>query len=66
MKWFIQEKFFTYCHDKFGPVITTHTIQILIGLQIHLCVVLHETRHHAQVRITLGALVDHGLSLAAR
>ena len=33
-------------------------------LQIYFCVRFHETRHHAQARVTSGAL--HALSLAAR
>ena len=35
-------------------------------LQIHFCVIFRETRHHAQVHITSGALVHCALSLAAK
>jgi len=48
-------------------VLSQHTLlTILNGLQIHFCVIFRETRHHAQAYVTLGALVDRGLSLAAR
>jgi hypothetical protein len=35
-------------------------------LQIYLCVIFHETRHHAQAHVTSGALIHRALSLAAR
>ena len=45
-------------------VLPQHTLlSILSGLQIHFCVIIRETRHHAQAYVTLHALVDPGLSL---
>ena len=46
---------------------TTHTVlSMLSGVQIHFCMIIRETRHHAQAYVTLRALVNCGLSLAAR
>jgi len=45
---------------------TTHTIINSKWSEIHFCVIICETRHHAQAYVTLRALVAHGLSLAAR
>ena len=97
MNWFIREKMFTYCYNKFRPFNRMHYVKcsvnsllhnsgccrryvapwitilsqntllsILSGLQIHFCVIIRETRHHAQAYVTLRTLVDRGLSLAAR
>ena len=94
MNWFIPEKMFAYCYNKFRPmnrmhyikcsvnslllnsgccrrsvapwitILSQHTLYtILSGLQINLCVIFCETRHHAQVHVTLCALVRH-LSVA--
>jgi len=48
-------------------ILSQHTLlTILSGLQNHFCVIFRKTRHHAQAYVTLGALVNRGLSLAAR
>ena len=48
-------------------ILPQHTLlSVLSGLQIHFCVIIHETRHLAQAYVTLRALVDRGLSLAAK
>ena len=48
-------------------ILSQHTLlTILSGLQIHFCVIFWETRHHTQGYVTLGTLVDRGISLAAR
>ena len=58
------------CRRSVAPWITIlsqHTLlTILSGLQIHFCVISWETRHNAPGHVTLSALVDRGLSLAAR
>ena len=58
------------CCKSVAPWITIlpqHTpLSILSGLQIHFCVIIRETRHHAQAYVTLRTLVDRGLSLAVR
>ena len=93
MNWFIREKMFTYCYNKFRPLNRMHYVKFsvnnsgccrrsvapwitilpqhtllsnLSGLQIYFCVIICKTRHHAQAYVTLRALVDRGLSLAAR
>jgi hypothetical protein len=57
------------CRRSVAPWITIllqHTlVTTFCGLQIHFCVIFRETRHHAQAHVTLGALEDRGLSLAA-
>ena len=58
------------CRRSVAPWITIlpqyTLLSILSGLQIHFCVIIRETRHHAQAYVTPGALVDRGLSLAVR
>jgi hypothetical protein len=44
----------------------THSIHKEGDLQIYFGVIFLETRHHAQVCVTFGALIHCALSLAAR
>jgi len=43
----------------------THIIHNKGDLQMYFCVIFLETRHHAQVHVTSGALIDCSLSLAS-
>jgi hypothetical protein len=47
-------------------VLSRHIIHNEGYLQIYICVIFLETRHHAQAHFTSGTLIDCALSLATR
>jgi len=53
-----------FCGTLDHCFIMTHGIHKVGDLQIYFCVILHETRHHAQAHIISGTIIHCALSLA--